>query len=375
MKRAVILVVAGLLLAALIGGFAWFQFVVKPEMIRGFITGAPQPLVAVTAEAAREERWETRLPAIGSLRAIRGIDVAPQVAGLVSAVRFESGSAAERGTVLVQLDDTIEQADLKAGEAELRNADLNLARQRELLSRGNTSRTVFDAAQSGRDVAAATIERTRAQIAQKVVRAPFSGRLGIRHVDLGAYVSAGTPLVTLQQLDPIYADFPIPEQQFDLLRAGQRVEIEVDAYPGALFVGAVDAIDARVNEETRNVLVRAELANPDLRLLPGMFANVAVIAGDASTVVTVPRTAVTYSLYGDSVYIVGSSGQAADQGLPVERRFVRTGEARGDRVAIVDGLDAGEQIVTSGQLRLQPGSRVQIDERSVLTPPATRPRE
>ena len=375
MKRAAILVVAALVLAALIGGFAWFQFVKKPEMVRGFITGAPQPLVTVTAEPARQEQWQTRLPAIGSLRAIRGIDVAPQVSGLVSAIRFESGSTVERGAVLVQIDDSIEQADLKAGQAELRNAELNLSRQRELLGRGNTSKTAFDTAQSNRDVAAATIDRTRALIAQKVIKAPFPGRLGIRVVDLGAYVSPGTTMVTLQQLDPIYADFPIPEQQFDMLRNGQTVEVTVDAYAGVVFKGQIDSIDARVNEETRNVLVRAELANPDRRLLPGMFANVAVVAGDAATVVTVPRTAVTYSLYGDSVYVVGEDGAAAETGRPIERRFVRTGDTREGRVAITEGIKAGDQVVTSGQLKLHTGSRVRIEQAEILTPPAVRPKE
>ncbi|MET4697312.1 membrane fusion protein (multidrug efflux system) [Constrictibacter sp. MBR-5] len=375
MKRAAILVVAAVVLAALIGGFAWFQFVMKPEMVRGFITGAPQPLVTVTAEPARQEQWQTRLPAIGSLRAIRGIDVAPQVSGLVSAIRFESGSTVERGAVLVQIDDSIEQADLKAGQAELRNAELNLSRQRELLGRGNTSKTAFDTAQSNRDVAAATIDRTRALIAQKVIKAPFPGRLGIRVVDLGAYVSPGTTMVTLQQLDPIYADFPIPEQQFDMLRTGQTVEVTVDAYAGVVFKGQIDSIDARVNEETRNVLVRAELANPDRRLLPGMFANVAVVAGDAATVVTVPRTAVTYSLYGDSVYVVGEDGAAAEAGRPIERRFVRTGDTREGRVAITEGIKAGDQVVTSGQLKLHTGSRVRIEQAEILTPPAVRPKE
>src|SRR5690606_25703773 len=172
------------------------------------------------------------------------------------AIRFESGSTVEKGAVLVQLDDSVEQADLKSGQADLRNAELNLGRQRELLSRGNTSKTSFDAALSRRDIAAATIDRTRAVIAQKVIAAPFSGRLGIRHVDLGAYVSPGTTLVTLQRIDPIYADFPVPEQHLDVITTGQQIEVTVDTWPGVVFSGKIDSIDARVNEETRNILIR-----------------------------------------------------------------------------------------------------------------------
>lgn len=373
MKRITILAVAAILLAALIGGFAWFQFKVKPEMIRGFIAAAPQPIPAVTAEPARMERWEPRIPAIGTLRAFQGIEVAPQVGGVVSAIRFESGSTVEKGAVLVQLDDSVEQADLKSGQADLRNAELNLGRQRELLSRGNTSKTSFDAALSRRDIAAATIDRTRAVIAQKVIAAPFSGRLGIRQVDLGAYVSPGTALVTLQRIDPIYADFPVPEQHLDVITTGQKIEVTVDTWPGVVFSGKIDSIDARVNEETRNILIRAEMENNDGRLLPGMFANVAVIAGEEAEVVTVPRTAVTYSLYGDSVYVIGAGDNEA--GFEIEQRFVRSGETRGDRVVIAEGLAAEERVVTSGQLKLRPGVRVRIDDKGTLVPPPVRPKE
>lgn len=373
MKRAAILIVAAVVLAAVIGGFAWFQFVVKPEMVRGFITAAPQPVPAVTAQKAEMTAWQPRLPAIGTLRAVSGIDVAPEVAGRVSAIRFESGRAVDKGAVLVQLDDAVEQADLKSGLADLRNAELTLGRQRELLTRGNTSKTSFDAAVSRRDIAAASIERTRALIEQKKIEAPFAGRLGIRQVDLGAYVSPGTTLVTLQQLTPIYVDFSLPEQHIDDLALGQTVEVLVDTYPGRKFVGTLDSIDARVDQDTRNILVRAKIPNPDAALLPGMFANVAVIAGAAGDFVTVPRTAVTYSLYGDSVYVVKQ--EPGEDAATVERRFVRTGDVREDRVAILEGVAPGEVVVTSGQLKLQPGGNVQVDPEARLQPPAVRPRE
>ena len=215
--------------------------------------------------------------------------------------------------------------------------------------------------------------------------------LGIRRVDIGQYVSPGTPMVTLQQLDPIYVDFPIPEQNMALLRVGQAVEIKVDAYPGTVFTGRVQSIDARVEQETRNLLVRATVSNGDGRLLPGMFANISVLTGTPQEVVTLPRTAVSYSLYGDSVYVVVDAGgdaaaadasaeQAADAPaggpmLVAERRFVVVRESRNGTVAIIKGVYAGEQVVTSGQLKLRPGAPVVIDNSVPLDAPALRAKE
>lgn len=378
MKRSIILATAVILLGALIGGFAYFQFVVKPEMIRGMIAGTRPPPATVTAEPARTESWDTRLPAIGTFAAMQGVEIAPQVGGVVRTILFESGQEVEAGAVLVRLDTAVEQADLVSDQAQLKNAALELDRQRELFARGNASKTTLDAAIARRDTAAAAVERTRAVIAQKSIAAPFAGRLGIRQVHLGQYVSPGTMLVTLQRLDPIFVDFPIPETHIAVLRTGQPVEVQVDAYPNQVFRGRVASLDARVNPETRNVLVRAEIANPDRRLLPGMFANVGVVAGGPQQVVTLPRTAVTYSLYGDSVYVAVTGAAPADGGEPpvtAERRFVRVGETRGDRLAIAEGVRPGEQIVTSGQIKLQSGAQIRIDNRAALAVPATRPRE
>lgn len=385
MKRRVILITVAVLLAAFIGAFGYFQFIVKPEMIKGFIRSGGQPPVTVSTEAAKEETWLPKLPAIGTLRAVQGVDVASEVGGIVRAINFDSGQYVEQGEVLVQLDDSVEQADLKSSQALLKKAELELRRQEELLRRANTARTSFDAALAARDTAAATVERVQAVIAQKSIKAAFAGRLGIRNVDLGQYVSAGAAMVTLQRLTPIYVDFPLPEQNLTSLSIGQTVEVAVDAEQGRIFDGSVESLDAKVNQATRNILVRARVENLESRLLPGMFANVNVIAGAAMKVVTVPRTAVTYSLYGDSIYVVvdappaDSGAAAADKAKPaqkvVDRRFVRVGEARDDRVAILEGVKAGEEVVISGQLKLQPQARVRVDNSEPLTPPARRPAE
>ncbi len=294
--------------------------------------------------------------------------------GVITAIRFESGGDVQAGDLLINIDDSVEQADLANGLAQLKNADATLARQKMLVAGGNTPQSTVDQALAARDSAAATVERTRAVIAQKAIRAPFSGRLGLRNADLGQYASVGMALATLQQLDPIYADFPVPEEALATLAAGQDVTMTVDAIPGQTFEGKIKAIDARVSAESRNVTARAEFANPDLKLLPGMFANLTVTTGAPADVLTLPRTAIVYSLYGDNVFVVEPApppaGQTATNGLVVERRFVRVGAVRGERIAIEEGVKAGERVVTAGQIKLQPNALVAIDENPALPPPA-----
>jgi membrane fusion protein, multidrug efflux system len=380
-RRPVVFLVALALLAALTGGLAYFQFVIKPNLVRGFITAAfaPKP-TAVTAEAARVEKWPPELMAIGTLRAYQGVIIAPQAAGVVTAKHFESGDDVEVGAPLINIDDSVEQADLANGLAQLKNAEATLVRQKTLVVQGNTPQSTVDAAIATRDSAAATVERTRAVIAQKAIKAPFAGRLGLRNVDIGQYVAVGTSLVTLQQLDPIYADFPVPEEALRSLAAGQSVSMTVDAIPGRSFEGKIEAIDARVSAESRNVTARAVFANPDRKLLPGMFANLTVTTGQPASVLTVPRTAIVYSLYGDNVFVVtvaphareqgGVSDKGGASGLIVERRFVRVGAARGERIAIKDGLRPGERVVTAGQIKLQAYMPVTLDETAALPTPA-----
>jgi RND family efflux transporter MFP subunit len=380
-KRPVVFVVALALLVALTGGLAYFQFVIKPVMVKGFITAAfaPKP-TTVTAEAVKVEKWPPELTAIGTLRAYQGVVIAPQAAGVVTGKHFESGDDVEADTLLINIDDSVEQADLANGLAQLKNAEATLARQKTLVVQGNTPQSTVDTAIATRDSAAATVERTRAVIAQKAIKAPFAGRLGLRNVDIGQYVAVGTSLVTLQQLDPIYADFPVPEEALSSLAAGQPVRMTVDAIPGRSFEGKIEAIDARVSAESRNVTARAVFANPDRKLLPGMFANLTVTTGEPAQVLTLPRTAIVYSLYGDDVFVVTAAPHAREQGgladgggpsgLIVERRLVRVGPARGERVAIEDGLRAGERVVTAGQIKLQAYSPVTLDETPALPAPA-----
>ena len=310
------------------------------------------------------------------------------------AIKFDSGQDVAKGAPLIEIDDAIEQADLQFNLATLKNASLGLDRQQQLTVGGNTSKASLDSAQATRDQSQAAVDRSRATIAQKAIAAPFAGRLGIRKVDVGQYVSPGTGVVTLQQLDPIFIDFPLPEQNVDTVKVGQVVEATVDAFGKRVFKGAIKSVDSRVDSATRNVLVRAEIPNPMGELKPGMFGNIDVIAGKPQAVVTLPRTGVTFSLYGDSIFVLkpapaqASSGQptppaappAAGQPAPadpliVERRFVRTGDTRGERVAISDGLAAGERVVSEGQLKLQPNQRVQVDTAPPAPLPTTLPRQ
>ncbi len=384
MKRASIIILALVILLGAAGGLAYFQTVTKPAMIKGFIQKAGQPTSSVAAAAAKSETWTPTLTAIGSLRATQGVEIAPQVGGVVRAIRFESSQDVKKGTPLVEIDDSTEQADLKANQAALVNTQTTLERQSKLVSGGNTTQASLDQATAARDQAAAAVERTKAIIAQKRIVAPFDGRLGIRRIDIGQYVSPGTPMVTLQQLDPIYVDFQSPEQNFAQLAVGQIINLTVDAFAGRTFKGKIKFLDARISTDTRNFLVRGEIENDDKKLLPGMFANVSVSAGAPRQVVTLPRTAIVYSLYGDSVYVLktpapkAGEAQAAtpqtasspqdDQLYEVERRFVRVGETQGDRIEMVEGVKAGETVVTEGQVKLFPGMRVRIDPKAGLAP-------
>jgi membrane fusion protein, multidrug efflux system len=355
-RRPVVFVVTLVALAGLTAGLAYFQFVVKPTMVKGFMAAAlaPKP-TAVPVETALIEKWPPELTAIGTLRAYQGIMIAPQAAGVITAIHFESGGDVKEGDLLINIDDSVEQADLANGLAQLKNADATLVRQKMLVAGGNTPQSTVDQALAARDSAAATVQRTRAVIAQKAIRAPFSGRVGLRNADLGQYASVGTALATLQQLDPIFADFPAPEEALATLAVGQDVRMTVDAIPGQTFEGKIKAIDARVSAESRNVTVRVEFANSERKLLPGMFANLTVTTGAPADVLTLPRTAIVYSLYGDNVFVVkpapappqpageaAAAQPASPPGQVVERRFVKLGATRGERVAIEDGVKPGE---------------------------------
>jgi membrane fusion protein (multidrug efflux system) len=376
-------IITGIVAAILLAGLAWFNFMFKPNMIKSFLATQSPPPATVTAEAARAEKWVERLTSIGTLISSHGVDITSQVAGIVTEVYLESGAEAERGASLVQLDVAVETADLASAKATLGEAEVAYQRQADLIAKRVTSEANLDTARAKRDTAAAAVNKIEAVIAQKTIKAPISGRLGIRKVERGQYVSPGMVLVTLQALDPIRVDFPMPEQLIGKLRVGQKIEVTVDAFPGEVFKGDIESLDARVAQDTRTLLVRGSLPNGLRRLLPGMFANVVVLAGDPKEFVTVPRTAITYSLYGDSIYAVkeeappadGKAKEGAGPKLIAERRFVRTGQVRDERVAILSGVKEGEQIVTTGQLKLNPGATIRIDNSQPLTRPEERPKQ
>ena len=378
-------IITGIIAGLILGGLAWFNFAFKPNMIKTIMASQVPPPATVTSEAAKAEKWIDQLPSIGTLISSHGVDMTSQVAGIVTEVYLESGADAERGSSLVQLDIAVELADLASAKATLQEAEVGFQRQADLIAKRVTSEANLDTARAKRDTALAAVKKIEAVIAQKTIKAPVSGRLGIRKVERGQYVSPGMVLVTLQQLDPIRVDFPMPEQLISKLRVGQQLEVTVDTFPNEVFKGEIESLDARVSQDTRTLLVRGSLPNGRRLLLPGMFANVMVLAGEPREVVTVPRTAVTYSLYGDSVYAVKSApetppkdGKAetpAEPKLVADRRFVKTGPARDDRVVILSGVAVGEQVVTTGQLKLNPGAAIRIDNTQPLSRPEERPKQ
>ena len=293
-----------LVLAALVGGLYWFHFKVKPGIIQTAIASQPRPVAGVSVEEARAETWTPRIEAIGTFKAVPGIDVAGEVGGIIVEIAFANGQDVEKGALLARINDSTEQADQRSNVAMLKNADLAFQRQQMLAASGVASRSNFDLAQAVRDQAAGALDRTRALIEQKNIHAPFAGRLGIRKVDVGQYVAAGAALVSLQQLDPIFIDFQTPEQNYANLSVGENVNVRVDGLKGAVFTGKISNLDARIDRETRNILVRAQIANPDKKILPGMYGDVTVEAGAPQQLVTAPRTAIAFSLYGDSIFVV-----------------------------------------------------------------------
>ena len=380
-------VIAAILVALFLGGVGYFNLVFKPKMIGEFMAKMKPPAATVTAERAGTKEWIERVQSIGTLIAIQGVEVSPEVAGIVKDYYFESGNDVAKGDKLVALDTSVEEADLVKNRAVLLEANADLKRQASLVKRAIVSQAVVDTTTSKRDSAAASVQRMEAVIAQKNITAPFAGRLGLRRVEKGQYVKAGDPLVWLQSLDPIWIDFPVSEGDLGKLKIGAPIELGVNAYPGQVFKGEIEAFDARVAQDTRTLMVRGRLPNADHKLLPGMFANVAVLEGKPKELVTVPRTAVTYGLYGDSVWVVKEGPPAPEKTasvgevevpapqLTAERRFVRVGPSKEDQVAILEGVKAGEQVITSGQLKLHPDAAIKIDNSRPLTPAAERPKQ
>jgi len=354
-KRMIIMILA---LAVVFGGIFGFRFFMDMK-IQEFLAERKPPPATVTTIKAAAKTWQPRLHAVGSLKATKGVAISPEIAGRITGLPFESGQQVSAGDLLVALNTETEEAELERLQAQKELAETQLRRQKRLIRQNQTSQAAVDEAAAQVKTLAAQIERERTLIAKKRIRAPFDGVVGIRQVDLGQFVDPGEPLVTLQDLDPLYADFTLPQKELAKVSTGMAVALTVDTYPGQTFNGEITAIEPRVAEGTRNFSVRATLSNAEGDLRPGMFADVAVQLPERRDVVTLPQTAVTTNPYGESVFVV----QAAEGDKPatVSKRFVTTGERRGDQVAISEGVKPGETVVTSGQLKLREGSRIKVN--------------
>lgn len=360
MTKKIVLTLVGLLVViALLAGVKIHQF--KKMGAQQYVV----PPETVSVAAATESFWEPTLNAIGSVAAVQGVTVSSEVAGKVVRINFKSGALVQAGDLLVELDAGTEQAQLVAAEASARLAEVNLRRARELIGQRSIAQAELDAAEAQALEINAQVESIRATIAKKVIRAPFAGRLGIRQVNLGQYLGTGDPIVVLQSLDPVYIDFSLPQQEISRLAPGMPVRAVTDAFPEAVFEGAITAISPVVDTATRNMKVQATFRNGDEKLRAGMFARVAVVLPEKQPVLGIPGTAVIYAPYGDSVFIVEPAEEG--EGLVARQQFVRLGVSRGDFVAVTQGLKAGEQVVTTGAFKLRNGAAVVID--NTLSPP------
>jgi membrane fusion protein, multidrug efflux system len=363
-KRMTIAVV---LLALVFGGIFGWTAMRGYFMGQYFATFEPPPPTVSTAQAQRQV-WQPRIEAVGQLSAVRGVDLSNEVAGTVSEIAFASGDVVEKGALLVQLDDSIERAELPGLIAQLDLARMDVERTRELIDRNLTSAEELDQAQSQLQQTESAVAALKAGIAKKAIRAPFAGTLGIRQVDLGEYLPAGTPIVSLQSLDELHVDFSLPEEFIDDVEAGQEVNVSVSTYPGQTFTGELKAVSVKIDPSSHNFAVQAVIVNADGRLRPGMFADVAVQAGAREAVVAVPKTAISYSLHGDAVFVVEKANKPEGEqtALVAEQRFVRLGASNGEMVAVLQGIAAGDEVVTAGTQKLRDGMAVNINNEVAL---------
>jgi membrane fusion protein (multidrug efflux system) len=335
-------------------------------MIKAGESFVPPPQAVTTAEV-EEYQWQSELGAVGSMVAVQGVTLSSEVPGTVQTIAFESGEKVDKGDILVRLDTSVERAELASAEASARLAALELERMRKLRTAGAGSEANLDAAAARGTQSSAAVDNVRALIAKKTIRAPFSGRLGIRQIDLGQVLQPGSPIVSLQSFDPIYVEFALPQQALSRIEVGHPVAVSTDAFPGKSWEGKVDVIDANIDTNTRNFTVRALVGNPEGELRPGMFADVKVLRPETRSLLAIPASAVLFAPYGDSVYVVkeerSSSGETK---TVVEQVFVRLGERRGDLVAVSSGLEAGQVVVSTGAFKLQNGMAVII--RNELAP-------
>ena len=363
MVKMILLVLGLVLLLALIfiGGLM--------KMLGGMPKGVP-PETVTTTTAAYDE-WQPTLNAVGTLRAIHGADLAFEVSGVVTQIGAKPGSEVKQGQPLVALNDAVEAAQLRALQAAANLSKVNQARAKEQLDIHAISQGDFDAADADLKAKEAAVQQAAAVVAKKRLVAPFAGQVGLITTSPGAFVNSGVSVVTLQQMDPIYVDFYLPQRELAKLGNGQKVDLTLDAFGGEPFTGKVTAVNPKVDPSTRNVQVEATIPNPKRRLVPGMFAGVALEVGSKQKFLTLPQTAITYNPYGATVFVakkgevVGADG-AKKEALVAQQVFVTTGPTRGDQVAILKGLDEGAVVVTSGGLKLKNGTPLAVNNQGVL---------
>ena len=371
------------MLFMLIGSFivfggVFFAINFKNKAIAEYLAGmfASMPAVNVTAAKAEQQDWAVQVPAIGVLEANRGVDINSSVTGLIQQIQFESGETVKQGQTLLRLDADVERANLASAQASLKLAKANLARGESLRTSDNISKATLEQRQSEYEVASAEVSALSAQIDKKVIGAPFDGVLGIRKVNVGEYLDVGKPIVNIQDLSVMLINFSVSQRELSSLKVGQEIAMTTDAYPLATFTGEISTIAPLVNQETGMIEVQGRFDNSKGQLRPGMFAKLNVLLPARKQVIVVPQTSISYSLYGDNIYVIKTTKD--DQGAElnvVERKIVKTGERRNGFIIIDEGIAAGEQIVTSGQLKLDNGAKVAISDTNPLATPAEIPTE
>lgn len=341
-------------------GFAGFMYWQKMQQQAAAPQGFPPSVIAATEVI--QESWQPSLQSVGSLVATNGINVSTEVNGIVSEIVFTSGQQVEQGQVLVRLDDDVDEAALEALRAERKLAQIQFSRSDDLLKKRVISKSEFDEAEAQLDASKARAKQQEAIIKRKVIRAPFAGLAGIRQVNLGQFIEAGNPIVSLQALDPIYVDYTLPERYLSRMKTGQVVNIQLDAIPDRIFTGEISAMNPGIDTGTRTLKIRATLENPDKLMRPGMFAKVETITDEAQPVLTLPRTAISFNTYGNFVFVINKNEQGM---LMVKRTPVETGEIRNGRIAI-KGLPEGTQVVRTGLVKIRDGMPVTIDNKVEL---------
>lgn len=357
-KKSILVALGVILLVVLVLGG------IKASQIGAMIAAGESfvpPAQAVTTAEVRQVSWKPELTAVGSMVAVQGVTVASEVPGTITEIAFKSGQTVEKGDLLVRLDTSIERAQLASAVASAKLADLDYQRRKNLPPAGAVSAADIDAAAAQATQAAADVANVRAVIARKTIRAPFSGRVGIRRVDLGQVLQPGTAIVSLQSSDPIYVDFSLPQQALSLIEPGHVATISIDAFADTTWEGTVEVIDAEVDIGTRNFDVRAVVENPEGKLRTGMFVDVTVVQPEARELLAIPASSVLFAPYGDSVYVIKErETESGEKEQVAEQAFVRLGERRGDLVAVSSGLQAGDLVVSTGAFKLQSGMQVTL---------------